>query len=197
MTRYGFAIKALPKGAKPFGEEEDDKKPDGTSELTQPDAGTGPAEPEPTPATDNPFADPGTEQPDPAADETSDGGQEPAETEAETPPDAPADDARPWAGDEYSAGDESDPADAFSAYTGSNGEQAWLDRDTDGTLTGWVRDSTGQVWRYTDPDAWADDVDGAQMTQTHSQANGDTTSQQPDSATAPQAGVQDSMFQGS
>ncbi|MET8696952.1 hypothetical protein ABZV65_30930 [Streptomyces bauhiniae] len=204
MTKYGFAIKALPKGAKPFGDDEDDEKTDGTGELTEPEAGAAPAEPEPDPAaTDNPFAEPGAEQPDPAADnapgadETAEGGQEPADPGTETAPEAPADDARPWAGDEYSAGDETDPADAFSAYTGSNGEQAWLDRDTDGTLTGWVRDSTGQVWRYTDPDAWADDVDGAQMTQTHSQANDTATSEQPDPAAAPQAGVQDSMFQGS
>jgi hypothetical protein len=36
----------------------------------------------------------------------------------------------------------------------------------DGTLTGWVRDETGQVWRYSDTDAWAIDVDDAGMTQT-------------------------------
>ena len=78
-------------------------------------------------------------------------------------PDPPHDDARPWAGDAYDEGDETDPSQAFAAFTGQDGEEAWLDRAPDGTLTGWVRDATGQVWRYTDDSAWALDVDGAQM----------------------------------
>ncbi|MER7937927.1 MULTISPECIES: hypothetical protein [unclassified Streptomyces] len=76
------------------------------------------------------------------------------------------DDARPWAGDLYDDGDESDPAQAYAAFSGPTGEQAWLDKAEDGTLTGWVRDETGQVYRYADPDAWAIDVDDAGMSQT-------------------------------
>lgn len=76
------------------------------------------------------------------------------------------DDARPWAGDAYDEGDESDPAQAFASFSGPAGEEAWLDKAEDGTLAGWVRDETGQVWRYSDPDAWAIDVDDAGMTQT-------------------------------
>ncbi|MER5482657.1 hypothetical protein ABT024_05485 [Streptomyces sp. NPDC002812] len=75
------------------------------------------------------------------------------------------DDARPWAGDLYDEGDESDPAQAYASFAGNEGEQAWLDKAGDGTLTGWIRDETGQVWRYSDPDAWAIDVDDAGMTQ--------------------------------
>ncbi|MER6231000.1 hypothetical protein ABT169_17875 [Streptomyces sp. NPDC001616] len=77
-----------------------------------------------------------------------------------------ADDARPWAGDVYDEGDETDPAQAYAALSGPNGEQAWLDKAEDGTLTGWVRDETGQVWRYSDPDTWAIDVDDAGMQET-------------------------------
>ncbi|MGA5411575.1 hypothetical protein ACPCSC_30510 [Streptomyces lavendulocolor] len=76
------------------------------------------------------------------------------------------DDARPWAGDVYDEGDETDPAQAYAALSGPNGEQAWLDKAEDGTLTGWVRDETGQVWRYSDPDTWAIDVDDAGMQET-------------------------------
>lgn len=80
------------------------------------------------------------------------------------------DDGRPWAGDPYDEGDETDPAQANAAFAGEGGEEAWLDKATDGTLTGWVRDNTGQVWRYADPDAWAIDVDDAGMTQIHGSA---------------------------
>lgn len=76
------------------------------------------------------------------------------------------DDARPWAGDVYDEGDETDPAQAYAALSGPNGEQSWLDKAEDGTLTGWVRDETGQVWRYSDPDTWAIDVDDAGMQET-------------------------------
>ncbi len=78
------------------------------------------------------------------------------------------DDVRPWAGDMYDEGDETDPAQAYAAFSGPHGEQAWLDKAEDGTLTGWVRDESGQVWRYSDPDTWAIDVDDAGMTQTSS-----------------------------
>ncbi|MFF4276136.1 hypothetical protein [Streptomyces sp. NPDC001536] len=97
----------------------------------------------------------------------------PAQPASGAPPGPPApsdelqppshDDSRPWAGDPYDEGDESDPASAFAAFTGKDGEEAWLDRAPDGTVTGWVRDATGQVWRYSDEGAWALDVDGAQM----------------------------------
>ncbi|MFF9192655.1 hypothetical protein [Streptomyces rochei] len=88
------------------------------------------------------------------------GPPEPAGDEIQPPA---HDDSRPWAGDAYDEGDETDPANAFAAFTGQDGEEAWLDRAPDGTLTGWVRDATGQVWRYSDDSAWALDVDGAQM----------------------------------
>jgi hypothetical protein len=66
----------------------------------------------------------------------------------------------------YDEGDETDPAQAYASFSGPAGEQAWLDKAEDGMLTGWVRDETGQVWRYSDPDAWAIDVDDAGMAQT-------------------------------
>lgn len=100
----------------------------------------------------------------------------PAQPASGAPPGPPApsdelqppahDDSRPWAGDPYDEGDETDPASAFAAFTGKDGEEAWLDRAADGTVTGWVRDATGQVWRYSDEAAWALDVDGAQMQRT-------------------------------
>jgi hypothetical protein len=99
-------------------------------------------------------------QPDPAA---SDPAVPPPPPEMQPPQ---GDDSRPWAGDVYDEGDETDPAQAYAALSGPNGEQAWLDKAEDGTLTGWVRDETGQVWRYSDPDAWAIDVDDAGMQET-------------------------------
>ncbi len=200
MTRYGFAIKALPKGGKPFGDEEDDEQPEGAEEEAL--EGDDPAAAFEDPAADMgedpsaPPEEPAAPPQDPAAEAPSGEGAEPP-AEGEQPgdePEPPADDTRPWAGDMYDEGDETDPADSFSAYTGSNGEQAWLDRAPDGTLTGWVRDGTGQVWRYTDPDAWAVDVDGAHMTRMHSQADEPAA---PPAAAPPggDRGVQDSMFQ--
>lgn len=99
-------------------------------------------------------------QPDPAA---GDPAAPPPPPEIQPPQ---GDDSRPWAGDVYDEGDETDPAQAYAALSGPNGEQAWLDKAEDGTLTGWVRDETGQVWRYSDPDAWAIDVDDAGMQET-------------------------------
>ncbi|PNG22440.1 hypothetical protein [Streptomyces cahuitamycinicus] len=197
MTRYGFAIKALPKGGKPFGDEEEDEQPEGTEEAFEGDPSAAFEEPSPDMAEDPAAAPPEG----PAATAEEPAAEPPAEGAAAAPegeqavdvPEPPADDSRPWAGDAYDEGDETDPADSFSAYTGSNGEQAWLDRAPDGTLTGWVRDGAGQVWRYTDPDAWAIDVDGAQMTRTHSQA--DEAASPPEAAPPANRGVQDSMFQ--
>lgn len=195
MTRYGFAIKALPKGGKPFGDDEEDDDQAETAddealEEDDPSAAFGELPDDQTPPED-PAAPPA----DPAAESSVEGSESAAPLPGEEPSAAvepPPDDSRPWAGDMYDEGDETDPADSWSAYTGSNGEQAWLDRAPDGTLTGWVRDGTGQVWRYTDPDAWAVDVDGAQMSRTHSQAEG---ADQPEDAPASDRGAQDSMFQ--
>ncbi|MER7759456.1 hypothetical protein [Streptomyces sp. NPDC097619] len=98
---------------------------------------------------------------------------QPEEPVAPPEPNPPReDDARPWAGDLYDEGDESDPAAAFAAFSGQSGEQAWLDKAEDGTLTGWLRDETGQVYRYADPDAWAIDVDDAGMAQTGGSGQG-------------------------
>ncbi|WP_031102323.1 hypothetical protein [Streptomyces sp. NRRL S-146] len=177
MTRYGFAIKALPKGSKPFGDEDKDQEQDAPpggsadADVAAPsaDSATAPAEDAPDSADEEvPEAEPSDETgPTPVA------AAAPLEDESADPAPGPEDDARPWSGDMYDEGDETDPADAFAAYKGANGEEAWLDQAPDGTLTGWVRDPTGQVWKYVDPDVWAIDVDDAQMTRTHSQANGD------------------------
>ncbi|MEU1273524.1 hypothetical protein [Streptomyces sp. NPDC005799] len=198
MTRYGFAIKALPQGAKPFGEEDDEKEETaGTEEaslgVSDPEASGEDLPEDPTAAPAAPAEDPAA-PPDPSA---TDG---PPEGEGDGDPGAvppqPDDDSRPWAGDEYNEGDETNPDNAFAAYTGSDGEQAWLDQAQDGTLTGWVRDSTGQVWHYTDPDAWATDVDGAQMTRTHGPEGDGTTDPTAPGGQAPaeDRGVQDPMF---
>ncbi|MGC4950912.1 hypothetical protein ACLQ2N_32570 [Streptomyces sp. DT224] len=101
--------------------------------------------------------------PQPAADPAGGAPADPPPQEMQPPQE---DDARPWAGDVYDEGDETDPAEAYAALSGPNGEQAWLDKAEDGTLTGWVRDETGQVWRYSDPDTWAIDVDDAEMQET-------------------------------
>ncbi|MFJ4880054.1 hypothetical protein ACIP93_33270 [Streptomyces sp. NPDC088745] len=212
MTRYGFAIKALPQGGKPFGEEDDDENEEtaGTEEASLETAGPGVSSEPPgnleEELPENPAAAPAAPGEDPAAPETSaeppapdappeEGG---AEEDPGAAPAPPEDDSRPWAGDEYNEGDETDPEgpESWCAYTGSAGEQAWLDQAPDGTLTGWVRDGDGQVWRYTDPDAWATDVDGAQMTQTHHNGEDRTAGQAAPGDAAPPGdrGVQDSMF---
>ncbi|MFC9280973.1 hypothetical protein [Streptomyces collinus] len=207
MTRYGFAIKALPKGGKPFGDEEDDEQPEGTAEETSegedPSAALDDPSADPTAAPSAPPEDPTAPPEAPAGSATDPAAGPPAADGAEAPPEGeqpvdapepPADDARPWAGDMYDEGDEPDPEDAWSAYKGSNGEEAWLEAAPDGTLTGWVRDGTGQVWRYTDPEAWAVDVDGAHMTNVH--RRGEEAAANPPAAAPPaDRGVQDSMFQ--
>ncbi|MFK0159134.1 hypothetical protein ACIQVK_44575 [Streptomyces sp. NPDC090493] len=210
MTRYGFAIKALPQGGKPFGEEDDEnEETEGTEEAPLDKAGPGVSDTEPAEdfeedLPEDPTAAPAAIEEDPAAppalDDPSegDGGGE----NAGAAPDQPDDDSRPWAGDEYNEGDETDPdgPDAWCAYAGSGGEQAWLDKAPDGTLTGWVRDGDGQVWRYTDPDAWSTDVDGAQMTQTHHNGEDRASAAGGAAPTSPppasDRGVQDSMFAG-
>lgn len=85
-----------------------------------------------------------------------------------------------WAGDLIENPDEaSDPAEAFALFKGQEGEEAWLDRADDGTLTGWVRDADGSIYRYSDTDAWAVDVDDAGMARTDPGAE-DTEEQDPD-----------------
>ncbi|WP_406153219.1 hypothetical protein OG217_05775 [Streptomyces sp. NBC_01023] len=191
MTRYGFAIKALPKGGKPFGDDEEDQDQDtAAADSTDTEPAPGPAAPDPDstpaiPANEAPEDEPSEEVPDALAETPPE--EEEAESSDEAPP-APEDDARPWSGDMYDEGDETDPVAAFAAYQGASGEEAWLDQAPDGTLTGWVRDATGQVWRYTDPDVWAIDVDDAQMTRTHSQVGGD------DAGAPTEHGGQDPLF---
>ncbi|NML55166.1 hypothetical protein HHL19_35430 [Streptomyces sp. R302] len=188
MTRYGFAIKALPSTGKPFDEDDEEELPP-TNDTEQPPP---PGPDEPAAPTDDPTGDE-----DEPLDSSPDDTAETADTAEQSETVPPEDDSRPWGGDLYNEGDESDPDNAFAGYSGSDGEQAWLDRATDGTLTGWVRDSTGQVWRYSDPDAWATDVDGAQMTRTH----GPDSNQDPGASAdpAPQGaddglGAQDPLF---
>lgn len=88
-----------------------------------------------------------------------------------------------WAGDAYEEDDVSDPAAAFASLSGVAGEQAWLDRHDDGTLVGWVRDADGTVYRYTDADAWAIDVEDAGMQRTDGEqsapAEGEATDAEP------------------
>ena len=200
MTRYGFAIKALPKGNKPFEDDEDQHQEQDVPAPGGADAGAAPPN-EAEQGTDSGDGR-GEDAPDPAADETPEAeaspdveasaadGAEPPEAGAitESVP-APDDDSRPWSGDMYDEGDETDPSAAFAVYKGTGGAEAWLDQAPDGTLTGWVRDATGQVWRYTDPDVWAIDVDDAQMTRTHSQGEGESGE-----AESLNHGGQDSLF---
>ncbi|NGO67068.1 hypothetical protein [Streptomyces boncukensis] len=180
MTRYGFAIKALPKKGKPSGEDEDqDARP------TDADAAAEDSDAEPQEETGDVQAPP--LEPEQSTGSAEGEGTEPPPDSAEPP--LPPDDARPWSGDMYDEGDETDPADAFAAYQGQDGEEAWLDQAQDGTLTGWVRDTTGQVWRYPDPDVWAIDVDDAHMTRTHSRTQDGDESDPPT-----EHGGQDPLF---
>lgn len=95
-----------------------------------------------------------------------------------------------WAGDQDDTGDETDPADAYVSFTGPGGEQAWLDRHPDGTLTGWVRAGDGTIYRYSDADAWAIDVDDAGMTKTGGHtptSSDDSTNDGADASSSPDA----------
>ncbi|MEU1335121.1 hypothetical protein [Streptomyces sp. NPDC005865] len=199
MTRYGLAIKALPKGAKPFGDDEEQDQDIPDAETTEadappvaPDANAAAATPAKEAEDVNPLPveESATEEvPDETVPPSSDPAA-PSQDAGATPVAEPEDDARPWSGDMYDEGDETEPANAFAAYEGADGEEAWLDQAPDGTLTGWVRDATGQVWRYTDPDVWAIDVDDAQMTRTHSQAS----SSGADGTVDAERGGQDPLF---
>lgn len=76
------------------------------------------------------------------------------------------DPGRAWSGDLFTTGAPTDPAAAFAQFSGGeDGAQAWLDKQDDGTLVGWVSQD-GQTWRYSDPRTWASDVDAAQMQRT-------------------------------
>lgn len=121
--------------------------------LDDPDLTGMPAEP----AVDDPAAAPAVDEL--AADEP---------VEDDLGDDGMTDDMAPgeqsWAGNPYDEAEGvTDPADSFAMFGQDGGEQAWLDRAPDGTLTGWVRDATGQVYRYSDPQAWAIDVDDSGM----------------------------------
>lgn len=100
---------------------------------------------------------------------------------APAPPPIRSDDTPRWSGDLYQEGDETSPEESQWSFTGANGEEAWLDRSSDGTITGWVRDPDGTVYRYTDPDAWAVDVDDAGMTRSAG-AEGEGEGEMPDGA---------------
>ncbi|MFB6630021.1 hypothetical protein ACFCWY_09005 [Streptomyces sp. NPDC056362] len=194
MTTYGFAIKALPPGAKPFGEEDDDENEEvtGSEEASLPEEELGDSDDETFEGAGEGLPDasaPGPPEPDTDAPPGAEGEEDPA-----VPP-PPDDDSRPWAGDLYGEGDETDPGQAFAAYGGGDGEEAWLDKAPDGTLTGWVRDATSQIYRYTDADAWAIDVDGAQMTRTHGpEGDADTAGPPVPPGPAQDRGVQDDLF---
>ncbi|MFB7403373.1 hypothetical protein ACFCZR_24670 [Streptomyces rubiginosohelvolus] len=198
MTRYGFSYKALPSGSKPFGADDEDDEtqeavPGGESPPGPPSGGQDGDELPPADPSDELPPAPDPPEPSSPPDGSTTGEEGAGAVQPEQAPPVPDDDSRPWAGDRYDEGDETTPEAALYGYTGAGGEQAWLDKDVDGTLTGWVRDETGQVWRYTDVDAWAADVDGAQMTRTHSRADGDEP-QQPDGAPPEEHGEQDLMF---
>ncbi|MCD9904619.1 hypothetical protein LUR56_40105 [Streptomyces sp. MT29] len=95
MTRYGFAIKALPKGGKPFGDDEDDQLEDEGATEETPEAGDPSAAfedlpPDPTDPVD-PTVDPAAAPP--AVDTGPPAAEEPAAA-----PGPPTDDSRPWAG---------------------------------------------------------------------------------------------------
>lgn len=79
------------------------------------------------------------------------------------------DPGRKWAGDLYETGSVPDPAGAYAQFAGGDGTEAWLERNDDGTLIGWLRDGT-DVFRYTDADTWALDVDGVSMARTDAAA---------------------------
>ncbi|MFD7829419.1 hypothetical protein [Streptomyces sp. MJM8645] len=109
----------------------------------------------------------------------------------------PADDGRQWAGDPYDDGDETLPDDpaVTARFSAPGGEEAWLERAADGTLTGWLRDPSGQVYRYSDADAWAVDVDDAGMTPSGGGTQTDeqpADGEQPENEAEPDGGSQDS-----
>lgn len=93
------------------------------------------------------------------------------------------DPGRPWSGDLYDEGPVTDPASGYAHFGGGEDVEAWLDRNPDKTLTGWVREGA-DIYRYSDVEAWALDVDGAQMTRTDS------------AAAAPVDGAEDSAADG-
>ncbi|MEU8957981.1 hypothetical protein AB0C93_27165 [Streptomyces sp. NPDC048518] len=135
MTRYGLAIKALPKGAKPFGDDEEQDQDTPDAETTEadappvaPDANAAVATPAKEAEDVNPLAveESATEE---VPDKTVQPPRDPAAASQDAgaaPVAEPEDDGRPWSGDMYDEGDETEPANAFAAYRGADGEEAWL-----------------------------------------------------------------------
>ncbi|MER8103283.1 hypothetical protein [Kitasatospora sp. NPDC094016] len=113
----------------------------------------------------------------------------PQPTDQEPENQEPADDGRQWAGDPYDEGDETLPDDPAVAarFSAPGGEEAWLERIADGTLIGWLRDPSGQVYRYSDADAWAVDVDDAGMAPS---GGGSPTDEQPEVDDLPKDGAE-------
>ncbi|HET9656132.1 MAG TPA: hypothetical protein VFP72_12305 [Kineosporiaceae bacterium] len=206
MTRLALQVKAIAGGKSgsqkpPRKDEEDPLKAAG-----QPNDGTAPDGVEQVdllsgtePAGQLPEAEPKQEpgpdaEPDPEQDDQQQVGQDSVEQ-------AERDATLEWAGDRYEEGDETDPQGAFAAFTGQGGEEAWLDRADDGTLTGWVRDADGSVFRYADPHAWCIDVDDSGMTMTHGPqlpAGGEPAPSDPGRQQAPtaQPGAEPGLFDG-
>lgn len=79
------------------------------------------------------------------------------------------DPGREWAGDEYGEGPVSDPETAYARFSTGEDTEAWLEKQADGTLIGWVRDGE-TIYRYPNTEAWALDVDGSQMQRTDAAA---------------------------
>ena len=75
------------------------------------------------------------------------------------------DEGRPWSGDLYDYGAVTDPGEAFAAFGDGADVEAWLDKGDDGVLIGWVREGDA-IYRYSDPEMWSIDVDGAGMART-------------------------------
>lgn len=88
---------------------------------------------------------------------------------------------RQWAGDPYEDTDYPAPEDSFAHLRHPDGSEAWLEKGKSGDLTGWVRDTDGQVYRYTDMEAWIADVDGAQMTRVDNGPTAETPPEEADS----------------
>ncbi|MGW1544434.1 hypothetical protein ACWCPM_30105 [Streptomyces sp. NPDC002309] len=120
MTGYGLAIKVLPQGGKPFVEEDDENE--GTEETPLDKAAPGISDTEPAEdfeedLPEDPAAAPAAIEEDPAAPADDPTAPPTPDTPPEgegggapnAAPEQPDDASRPWAGDEYNEGDETDP----------------------------------------------------------------------------------------
>lgn len=160
--RYSLQFKALPKKGKndddPNALPPEDEQPAGDMPPAVDDAADEAEETPEEEATETPeeeAAEPveGDEQPDEL--------EEPEDLEDGAPEEVDPNAPQPFAGDVYTEGDETDPAQAFAHLKGEDGTEAWLDHDPQGTIVGWVRTPDGTVYRYSDPAAWAIDADDA------------------------------------